>query len=86
MATSFPPSMQYSATDLTLIIAACSSAIVGIIAGIRLSRCTHIKLGNCLEITREPPKTPPNTPSTDLSPVVSPTPTPRGEEDDDSKV
>ena len=68
MATSFPPSMQYSATDLTLIIAACSSAIVGIIAGIRLSRCTHIKLGNCLEITREPPKsspkTPPNTPST----------------------
>ena len=86
MTSSFPPSMQYSATDLTLIIAACSSAIVGIIAGIRLSRCTHIKIGNCLEITREAPKTPPNTPSTDPSPVVSPIATPRGEEDDDSKV
>jgi len=51
-----PPSILYSATDLTLIIGACASAIVGIIAGIRLSRCTHIKFGNCLEITREAPK------------------------------
>jgi len=63
-----PPSVPFSATDITLMIAACSSAIVGIIAGIRLSRCTHIKLGNCLEITREAPKektleAPPNTPS-----------------------
>ena len=83
MASSYPPSLQYSATDLTLIIAACSSAIVGIIAGIRLSRCTHIKIGNCLEITREAPKTPPNTPSADPSPIVSPITTPRGEGDDD---
>jgi len=83
MASSYPPSLQYSATDLTLIIAACSSAIVGIIAGIRLSRCTHIKFGNCLEITREAPKTPPNTPSADPSPIVSPITTPRGEGDDD---
>lgn len=74
--------MQYSATDLTLIIAACSSAIVGIIAGIRLSRCTHIKLGNCLEITREAPKTPPNTPSTP-SDAISPT-TPRIMQDEES--
>lgn len=77
--------MQYSATDLTLIIAACSSAIVGIIAGIRLSRCTHIKLGNCLEITREAPKTPPNTPNTP-SDAISPMTTPRimqNEENDD---
>jgi len=63
-----PPSVPFSATDITLMIAACSSAVVGIIAGIRLSRCTHIKLGNCLEITREAPKektleAPPNTPS-----------------------
>jgi len=63
-----PPIMPFSATDITLMIAACSSAIVGIIAGIRLSRCTHIKLCNCLEITREAPKekspdAPPNTPS-----------------------
>lgn len=59
-----PPSMFYSATDLTLIIGACASAIVGIIAGIRLSRCTHIKCG-CVEITREAPptKAPPNTPA-----------------------
>ena len=64
-----PPSMFYSATDLTLIIGACASAIVGIIAGIRLSRCTHIKCG-CVEITREAPPTkgsptnaPPNTPA-----------------------
>ena len=62
-----PPSMFYSATDLTLIIGACASAIVGIIAGVRLSRCTHIKCG-CVEITREPPPTkapptPPNTPA-----------------------
>lgn len=56
--------MFYSATDLTLIIGACASAIVGIIAGVRLSRCTHIKCG-CVEITREPPptKAPPNTPA-----------------------
>ena len=64
-----PPSIMYSATDLTLIIGACASAVVGIIAGIRLSRCTHIKCG-CVEITREPPKEkrspsgPPNTPNT----------------------
>ena len=64
-----PPSLMYSATDLTLIIGACASAVVGIIAGIRLSRCTHIKCG-CVEITREPPKdkrippAPPNTPNT----------------------
>jgi hypothetical protein len=52
-----PPSIPYSATDLTLIIGACASAVVGIIAGIRLSRCTHIKCGNCIEITKEPPGT-----------------------------
>jgi hypothetical protein len=67
--------MFYSATDLTLIIGACASAIVGIIAGIRLSRCTHIKCG-CVEITREAPptKAPPNTPAntpTSLTPSES---------------
>jgi len=64
--------MFYSATDLTLIIGACASAIVGIIAGIRLSRCTHIKCG-CVEITRESPptKAPPNTPAN--TPVNTPT-------------
>ena len=66
---------MYSATDLTLIIGACASAIVGIIAGIRLSRCTHIKCG-CVEITRESPptKAPPNTPAntpTSLTPSES---------------
>lgn len=67
-----PPSMFYSATDLTLIIGACASAIVGIIAGVRLSRCTHIKCG-CVEITREPPptKAPPNTPAN--TPANTPT-------------
>ena len=75
-----PPSIIYSATDLTLIIGACASAVVGVIAGIRLSRCTHIKCG-CVEITREPPptkasstKAPPNTPAntpTSLTPSES---------------
>lgn len=67
-----PPSLMYSATDLTLIIGACASAIVGIIAGIRLSRCTHIKCG-CVEITREAPptKAPPNTPAN--TPANTPT-------------
>ncbi len=67
-----PPSIMYSATDLTLIIGACASAIVGIIAGIRLSRCTHIKCG-CVEITREAPptKAPPNTP-TSTPPSMTP--------------
>lgn len=70
-----PPSIMYSATDLTLIIGACASAIVGIIAGIRLSRCTHIKCG-CVEITRSPPKekrlpsAPPNTPSSSSESIV----------------
>jgi hypothetical protein len=59
--------MMYSATDLTLIIGAVSGAIIGIIAGVRLSRCTHIKCG-CIEIIKEAPKEksgitpPPNTP------------------------
>ncbi len=73
-----PPSIMYSATDLTLIIGACASAVVGIIAGVRLSRCTHIKCG-CVEITREPPPTkapptPANTPAntpTSLTPSDS---------------
>lgn len=74
MAT-LPPSLMYSATDLTLIIGACASAVVGIIAGIRLSRCTHIKCG-CVEITREPskekriPPVPPNTPSSSSESIV----------------
>lgn len=70
-----PPSMFYSATDLTLIIGACASAIVGIIAGVRLSRCTHIKCG-CIEITREPPptKTPPTPPNTPANTPTSITP------------
>ena len=65
--STLPPSMMYSATDLTLIIGAVSGAIIGIIAGVRLSRCTHIKCG-CIEIIKEPPKektgvtAPPNTP------------------------
>jgi len=64
--------MQYSATDLTLIIGACASAVIGMIAGVRLSRCTHIKCG-CIEIIKEAPKEknsgvapPPNTPKTSL--------------------
>lgn len=62
-----PPSPMYSATDLTLIIGAVSGAIIGIIAGVRLSRCTHIKCG-CIEIIKEAPREkngitpPPNTP------------------------
>jgi hypothetical protein len=52
--STIPPSLQYSATDLTLIIAACSSAIVGIIAGFRLSHCRTIKCG-CVEISRDVP-------------------------------
>ena len=66
--STLPPSMMYSATDLTLIIGAVSGAIIGIIAGVRLSRCTHIKCG-CIEIIKEMPKektsgtcAPPNTP------------------------
>ena len=72
-----PPSIIYSATDLTLIIGACASAVVGVIAGIRLSRCTHIKCG-CVEITREAPptkasptKAPPNTPAS-TPPTMTP--------------
>jgi hypothetical protein len=78
--------MLYSATDLTLIIAACSSAIVGMIAGIRLSRCTHIKLGSCLEITREPPKTPPNTPNTPNEAFAPTTPRVMGENEGENIV
>jgi hypothetical protein len=67
--------MMYSATDLTLIIGACASAVIGMIAGVRLSRCTHIKCG-CLEIIKEAPKEktgiipPPNTPKS-LTPSES---------------
>jgi hypothetical protein len=76
MSTS-PPSMIYSATDITLMIAACSSAIVGIIAGFRLSHCRTIKCG-CIEISRDvlPDKKntgvtpPPNTPKS-LTPSES---------------
>ena len=72
-----PPSMMYSATDLTLIIGACASAVIGMIAGVRLSRCTHIKCG-CIEIIKEAPKEkspsgvtpPPNTPKS-LTPSES---------------
>lgn len=71
--STLPPSMMYSATDLTLIIGAVSGAIIGIIAGVRLSRCTHIKCG-CIEIIKEAPKEgktgiipPPNTPKTGLT-------------------
>ncbi len=73
--STLPPSMQYSATDLTLIIGAVSGAIIGIIAGVRLSRCTHIKCG-CIEIIKEAPKEktgtipPPNTPKS-LTPSES---------------
>lgn len=73
--SSLPPSMMYSATDLTLIIGALSGAIIGIIAGVRLSRCTHIKCG-CIEIIKEAPKEktgtipPPNTPKS-LTPSES---------------
>ena len=76
--STLPPSMMYSATDLTLIIGACASAVIGMIAGVRLSRCTHIKCG-CIEVTREPPTEkknsgttpPPNTPKTGLTPSES---------------
>ena len=61
--STLPPSMMYSATDLTLIIGAVSGAIIGIIAGVRLSRCTHIKCG-CIEIIKEPPKESKNTGTT----------------------
>jgi len=61
--STLPPSMMYSATDLTLIIGACASAIIGMIAGVRLSRCTHIKCG-CIEIIKEAPKESKNTGTT----------------------
>jgi len=73
--STLPPSMMYSATDLTLIIGACASAVIGMIAGVRLSRCTHIKCG-CIEIIKEAPKektgtiAPPNTPKS-LTPSES---------------
>jgi hypothetical protein len=71
-----PPSIIYTAVDITLIIAACSSAVVGIIAGIRLSRCTHIKCG-CIEIIRDSPKEktgiiPPNNSPSNSKPSLTP--------------
>jgi hypothetical protein len=74
--STFPPSMMYSATDLTLIIGALSGAIIGIIAGVRLSRCTHIKCG-CIEIIKEAPKEksgiiPPNNSPSNSKPSLTP--------------
>lgn len=69
---SFAPSVlastaTYSATDLTLLISACSGSIVAIIAGFRLSRCSKVRLCKCIEIDRDLSKDkgsnpPPNTP------------------------
>ena len=69
---SFAPSVLasspvYSATDLTLLISACSGSIVAIIAGFRLSRCSKVRLCKCIEIDRDLGKdkgsvAPPNTP------------------------
>lgn len=68
---SFAPSVLasspvYSATDLTLLISACSGSIVAIIAGFRLSRCTKVRLCKCIEIDRDlkdkNSNAPPNTP------------------------
>lgn len=74
--STLPPSMQYSATDLTLIIGACASAVIGMIAGVRLSRCTHIKCG-CIEIIKEAPKEksgiiPPNNSPSNSKPSLTP--------------
>jgi hypothetical protein len=65
---SVPPSaissvVPFSATDITLLIGSVSASIVGIIAGIRMSRCTRVRLCHCVEVDRELPKTPPNTPA-----------------------
>lgn len=78
MSTS-PPSMMYSATDLTLIIAACSSAIVGIIAGFRLSHCRTIKCG-CIEISRDVP------PDKKNSGITAPPSTPKSLTQSDSDL
>jgi hypothetical protein len=68
--------MMYSATDLTLVIGACASAVIGMIAGVRLSRCTHIKCG-CIEIIKEAPKEktgiiPPNNSPSNSKPSLTP--------------
>jgi len=74
--STLPPSMMYSATDLTLVIGACASAVIGMIAGVRLSRCTHIKCG-CIEIIKEAPKEktgiiPPNNSPSNSKPSLTP--------------